>query len=225
MATDWGSIISLAGNGLGAAGQIAAARSAGKAQGRQVDANNNMAQDQFGQQNYAAEQNAMLTAGSMAEAARLDRAKLGIEAPAARTGQALWGDLIQNLQDAKLTGMGSHIPKVGISGGLRPSAVSAAGRNAAGGALQAQAMQALLSGSDVPEMPDFSKLVLDPPDATPLPQAGKEDSWLNTLATIGAIAQGGQQVYNSRQRPAAPIATNNTAGTAPFVQNVPQVRF
>lgn len=209
MATDWGAIISLAGQGLGAAGQIAAARSAARAQGRQADAAANMSVDQYNQQNYGANQNAMLTAGSMAEAARLDRAKLGMEAPEVRTKQALYGDLIRNLSDAKLTGMGAHVPKVSISGGLRPSAISAAGREAAGSALQTQAMQALLSGSDVPDMPDFSKLVLTPPEATPLPQAGTEDRWLNTLAAIGAAAQAGQQIYNSRPRAEnAPVATN-----------------
>lgn len=197
---DWGAIISAIGQGAGAAGQIAAARSAARAQGRQVDANNNLALDEFGQRNYAANQNAMLTAGSLAEAARLDRAKLGMEAPETRTKQALYGDLIQHLGDASITGLGAHVPSVHIAGGLRPSAISAAGRNAAGSALQAQAMQALLSGSDVPEMPDFSKLVLTPPTATPLPQPTSQDSWLNTLAAIGAAAQGGQQLYNDYRK-------------------------
>jgi hypothetical protein len=84
-------------------------------------------------------------------------------------------------------------------------------------------MQALLSGSDVPEMTDFSKLLVNPPDATALPQAGTQDSWLNALATIGAIAQGGSDIYDRNKAP-KPIATNNT-GTAPFTQNIPQVRF
>lgn len=224
MPVDWSAIINLAGQGAGLAGQVAAAKSAGRAQGRQADAAANMSIDQFGQQNYGANQNAMLTAGSMAEAARLDRAKLGMEAPETRTKQALYGDLIQHLGDAKLSGLGAHVPKVSISGGLRPSAVSQAGRDAAGGALQTQAMQALLSGSDVPEMPDFSKLVLEPPTATPLPQAGTQDKWLDVLSNIGLAAQGGQALYDSTKKKPAPIAANNT-GTAPFVQNIPQVRF
>ena len=213
MPIPWGDIIQAA----GAVGQVAAAKQAGRANGRQADAAANMSVDQYNQQNYGANQNAMLTAGSMAEAARLDRAKLGLEAPEVRTKQALYGDLIKHLQDAKISGLGAHVPGVSISGGLRPSAISQAGRNAAGDALQTQAMQALLSGSDVPEMPDFSKLVLEPPAATPLPQAGAQDKWLDVLSNIGLAAQGGQALYNSTKKP-APIATNNT-GAQPFAAN------
>lgn len=222
---DWSALISAAGQGAGAIGQMAAARSAGRAQGRQADAAANMSVDQYNQQNYGANQNAMLTAGSMAEAGRLDRAKLGMEAPEVRTKQALYGDLIQHLQDAKLSGLGAHVPKVSMGGGLRPSAISAEGRNAAGGALQAQAMQALLSGSDVPALPDFSKLVLDPPAATPLPQAGKEDGWLNALSTIGALAQAGQSIYSQYKKDDEGPALNNT-GAQPFAANTMRgVRF
>jgi hypothetical protein len=222
--TDWASIINLATQGLGAAGQIAAARSAGRAGGRQQEASNQLAVDQFGQDNYRTEQNARLDAGQMAEQARLDRAKLGIEAPQARTQQALYGDLIQHLRDAKVTGLGSHIPNIQVEGGLRPSAISQAGRNAAGSALQTQAMQALLSGSDVPAMPDFNKLLLAAPDATPLPQAGREDSILNTLATLGAGAQAGSEIYDAtKRRRQVPIAANTIAQTAPF--KLPAVNF
>jgi len=209
---DWGPIIAASVNAAGGIGQVAAARSAARAQGRQQEASNNLAVDEYGQNNYRTEQGAQLTAGNLAEQARLDRAKLGIEAPAARTKQALWGDLIQHLQDARVTGLGSHVPNVQVEGGLRPSAISQAGRNAAGSALQTQAMQALLSGSDVPAMPDFSKLLIDAPDATPLPQASGQDTFLNTLATIGAAAQGGQSIYDQykKRNQAPPVATNST---------------
>jgi hypothetical protein len=192
--------------GLGLAGQVAAQRSAARAGARQQEAGANMAQDRYAQDNYAAQQNATLTAASMAEAARLKRAQLGMDAPEQRTKQALWGDIIGNIQDAKISGLGAHIPKVSVSGGFRPSLIGPGGQQA-GKQLQTQALQALMTGSDVPAMPDFDRAILTPPEATPLPQASGQDRWANIISLIGQFAQGADTVNQMRQQPQArPVA-------------------
>jgi hypothetical protein len=191
----WGPIIS---QGVSAAGQIAASRNAAKAGARQDQFVANQTQDNFAQRNYGQQQDAMLTAGSMAEAARLARAKLGIEAPETRTRQAMWADIIGNVQDAKVNGLPSHIPRVSVSGGLRPSLLGPGARQAAQG-LSTQALTAMMSGSDVPEMPDFSSMVMAPPASTPQPEAGAEDKWNNILAMLGQFAQGANTVNQMRQ--------------------------
>lgn len=204
----WAPVIA---SGIGMAGQIAAQRSAANANARQQQFDANQVQDNFDQRNYAAQQNATLTAGSMAEAARLKRAQLGLDAPEQRTRQALWGDIVGNISDAKINGLGAHIPKVSVSGGLRPSLIGAGGREA-GKLLQTQALQALMTGSDIPEMPDFSSLVLTPPEATPQPQAGASDRWMNILATIGQISQAANTVNQMRPRGGSSQAPSPTAG-------------
>ena len=219
MATDWGAIAGLATAGLGLAGQVAAQRAAARAGARQEEASANMAQDRFDQSNYAAQQNATLTAGSMAEAARLKRAQLGMDAPEQRARQTAWGDILANVQDASID-MPGHIPKINVSGGLRPSLLGPNAR-AAGSALSTQALQALMTGSDVPEMPDFQKLVLTPPEATPLPEASGQDRWLNIMATIGQIAQGADTMNRMRQQrpastPAQPVTQGPTGASDPW---------
>ena len=99
-----------------------------------------------------------------------------------------------------------------VSGGLRPSLLGGASRQA-GDAIQTQALQALMSGSDVPAMPDFDKTLLTPPEATALPQATSTDKWLNILATIGQIAQGGSTLYGMNKRPGGQTSAPTVPGT------------
>lgn len=188
----WAQAIPLITAGLGLAGQVAAAKSAGAAQGRAQEAQINQGTDAINSRNYATEQNANLLAQQLAAANALDRSRLGIEAPQARANQAALGDILANLQDVQISGVPSHLPNVQVSGGLRPSNLGA-GARAAGQGLTAQALQALLSGSDVPPATDFQGAVLDAPKATPTPQAGKSDTFLNYLATIGGLAGAAQQ--------------------------------
>ena len=91
-----------------------------------------------------------------------DRAKLGIDAPMARTKQAAYGDALQNVQDVNIdfqpaTGT---LSKFGVTGGLRPSMFGANAR-AAGGELSTQALEALRTKSDIPDL-------VDVPEASPL---------------------------------------------------------
>jgi hypothetical protein len=210
MATDWGAIAGMVTAGAGLAGQIAAQRSAARAGARTQEAAANQTQDNFSQRNYATEQNAALTAASMAEAARLKRAQLGMDAPEQRARQTAWGDVLANVQDASFD-MPGHIPKIYVSGGLRPSLLGPYAR-AAGAGLSTQALQALMTGSDVPEMPDYSKLVMTPPEATPLPEASGQDRWLNIMAALGQVAQGADTMNRTRTQARPPAAQPVTQG-------------
>jgi hypothetical protein len=146
----------------------------------------------------------------MAEAARLKRAQLGMDAPEQRARQTAWGDVLANVQDASID-MPGHIPKINVSGGLRPSQLGPNAR-AAGAGLSPQALQALMTGSDVPEMPDYSKLVMTPPEATPLPEASGQDRWLNIMAALGQVAQGADTMNRTRQQQRPPAAQPVTQG-------------
>ncbi|HEX5010216.1 MAG TPA: hypothetical protein VFY71_07430 [Planctomycetota bacterium] len=222
---NWAAIAQAAAPYVGMAGQIAAQRSAAKAGARQDEAAANLAQDRYNQNNYAAQQNATLTAGSMAEAARLKRAQLALDTPEQRTRQALWADILNNVQDAKIEGLGAHIPKVNVSGGLRPSLIGAGGKQAAQ-MLQTQALNAMMTGSDIPKETDFSKLILTPPSATPLPEAGAEDKWLNILASLGQVAQGVDTVNRMRPRSATATAPSDPQVAQDFGGNAMRgVRF
>ena len=187
----WTAAIPLITAGLGLAGQVAAAKSAGAAQGRAQEAQIAQGTDATNSRNYSTEQNAKLLAAQLAAQNSLDRAKLGIDAPQARAKQAALGDILANLKDVSISAP-SHLPQISVSGGLRPS-VLGAGSQAAGKGLTAQALAALMSGSDVPAATDFNSAVMSAPDLTPTPQAGKSDTFLNYLATIGGLAGAAQQ--------------------------------
>jgi hypothetical protein len=140
-----------------------------------------------------------------------------MDAPEQRARQTAWGDILANVQDASID-MPGHIPKINVSGGLRPSLLGPNAR-AAGAGMSTQALQALMTGSDVPEMPDFQKLVMTPPEATPLPEASGQDRWLNVMAALGQIAQGADTVNRTRQQPrppAAPVTQGPTGASDPW---------
>lgn len=205
----WAQAIPLITAGLGLAGQVAAAKSAGRAEGRAQEATIAQGTDATNSRNYQTEQNANLLAAQLAAANALDRSRLGIEAPQARTKQALLGDLIANLKDVQIQGP-AHLPQINISGGLRPSALGA-GAQAAGKGLTAQALQALLSGSDVPAATDFQGAVMKAPELTPTPQGGKTDTFLNYLATIGGLAQAGSGLLDKfKKTNTGPVVMNQT---------------
>jgi len=188
----WAQAVPLITAGLGLAGQVAAAKAAGAAQGRAQEAQLGQQQDATISRNTATEQNAKLLAAQLAAQNSLDRAKLGIEAPQARAKQAALGDLLKNLRDVSISGVPSHVPQINVSGGMRPSALGV-GSQAAGEGLVQQALQALLTKSDVPAATDFNAAVLPQPELTQTPQAGKSDTFLNYISTIGGLAGAAQQ--------------------------------
>jgi hypothetical protein len=195
----WEAWIPVIASGLGAAGAMAGRASQNRATGRAAEADLTMQRDRDTSSRYAVQQQALLQAALMAEQAKLNRARLGIEAPAARANQAARGDALANVQDVSISGVPSHITVPQISGGLRPSALGPNAR-AAGRGLSAQALEALLSGSDVPEMPDYSGLAQAMPEQSALPEATGTDRFLSILAALGAASEGASTVAGQRRR-------------------------
>jgi len=199
----WEAWIPVIASGLGAAGAMAGRASQNRAAGRAAEADVTLQRDRDTSSRYAVQQNALLQAALMAENARLNRARLGIEAPAARANQAARGDALANVQDASISGVPGHITIPQISGGLRPSALGPNAR-AAGRGLSQQALEALLSQSDVPEMPDYSGLAQAMPEQNALPQATGTDRFLEILAALGAASEAGGTIAGQRRGAGTP---------------------
>lgn len=100
------------------------------------------------------------------------RALIALEAPGVEAGNSVRGDVLANAQDASVSGLPSYLHVPTISGGLRPSMLSANSR-ALGANMSRNALLNNMSGSDVPNL-------------TPLPTA----SWLDSLLSGGATTAG-----------------------------------
>jgi hypothetical protein len=139
------------------------------------------------------------------EDATKDRADRFLTDSQKRAQQVGLGDLLANVQDVQMTGMPSYIPHMAFTGGLRPSAL---GPNArlAGQNLSRQALEAQMSGADIPDMPNVSQLGTNAPALTPLQQSGKLDTLLSVLGAAGLGAGTYQEIQNERARTAAGIA-------------------
>ena len=130
---------------------------------------------------YGIEQSARSNLLGLQEQGRMDRASLGITAPDKRANQVVRGSLIANVQDAQMSHPRAHIPN--ITGGLRPSALSPAAREA-GGVLQQQGLDALKSKSDIPEMADFmGEGMVKPPETPEYKGAGGLEQGLGIAGT------------------------------------------
>lgn len=134
--------------------------------------------------NYRTQQSAILNLLGLSEAATRDRADRAMTAPAARAKQALIAQMLGNYQAPSVSGLpaGVRIPQTG--GGL----ASALGRSPiakqALEALARQALEAQLSGSDVPAMPDTSRAMVAPPQ---LARPGKFESFMSGAGLIGGL--------------------------------------
>lgn len=148
---------------------------------------NNFATDAAGRetQQYGIEQSARSQLAQLLESAALNRARMGVEAPSARTKQAILGSLLQNMKPVTVT------PPKGVrmgqvSGGLNVSALSPLAR-AGGGELERQALMALLTKSDIPAMPDTSSTLVARPGAPKYAQPGKLESVLSGGSLLAAL--------------------------------------
>jgi len=88
----------------------------------------------------------------------LEQARLGISAPMDRAKQAAYGDALHNIQDVGIdfTPRTGALPKFNITGGLRPSMYGDTARQA-GGELSKKALAAIMTGSDIPKISDYTK--------------------------------------------------------------------
>lgn len=158
---------------LDTAGQIGDALgglSRGRQQGRIDETNATQGQDRNALYRY----NAQLGQADM----DLKRKNYTLDAPGKRASNSVRGDILANAQDVSI-GLPSTIPQTTISGGLRPSMFSANTR-ALGGEMSSQALASQQAGDTFSDLPA-------PPELTPLPQAGKTDSILNSAAGIASL--------------------------------------
>jgi hypothetical protein len=186
-----------------AGGEIAASAAENRAKGRAAEAVAGQAQDRNATDRYRSEQQAKVAAAQLLENATQDRADRYLTDAQARAKQVAFGDVLSNLQDVNIGGLPSYIPNIGISGGLRPSALGANARQA-GRSLSQSALEAQLSGSDIPNLPNVSGLGTDAPALTELPQSGKLDSILNMLGYAGAGAGAYEEIQKQRRAQGLP---------------------
>lgn len=133
MAIDWGTIAKV---GATLASNYANSRNQQRQQAQgNAQVQNQQALQQNAQQNNVALQLALLD---------LQRRQQTEQNRGTRASQAVRGDLISNVQDASVQA-GSHIPRLNISGGLRPSALGGKARMA-GDEMSRQALLAMLQG-------------------------------------------------------------------------------
>lgn len=103
----------------------------------------------------------------------LQRAQLGLQAPSVRARQSVMGSLMKNMQPSKFqSAPGQRGHESSITGGMNASALDPTTRQH-GDALMKAALEAQLTGSDVPKATDFKSgiqdwksSVLDVPEAT-----------------------------------------------------------
>lgn len=144
-------------------------------------------ENQMRLQQQAAQQQALLSLLGLDERATMDRAQLGIQAPSARAKQAVIGSLLARMTPAQVTPpAGVNMAK--ISGGAA-GALGNPQMQAAGNALSAQALQALLSKSDVPAAANYRQQgMVAPAQMAPYKSAGKGESLMSALGLGGGIA-------------------------------------
>lgn len=214
---DWATVVPLITAGVSTAGQIAAARQAG----RQAQASQQVPVDRLNQDAATSTLGVQQRALDAQDAARLARA-LGVlqeaaaarQAPGQRASNAVRGDILANAQDASFSGP-SRVPKFEFSGGLRPSMFSGNTRQL-GAAMSREALMDQLAGSPKPfsALPeaDYSRILnAQPvPGGTPLPEGSKMDAILQAIGQYGGLAAGVAGAYQGGQAPppqAQPVPT------------------
>jgi hypothetical protein len=220
---DWSTIVPLITQGVSTAGQIAAARQAGRQQQAQAQVPVDSLNQRAAESTLGVQQRAL----DAQDAARLARAlgvlqeeRAGREAPGQRASNSVRGDILANAQDAQFSGS-SRIPKFEFSGGLRPSMFSGNTRQL-GAELSRQALLDQLQGESTPfsDLPDadYSKILDAPaiPGGTALPEGSRMDSVLQAIGQYGGLAAGVANAYQPGQQAAAP-----TVGAASPVTQMP----
>lgn len=124
----------------------------------------------------------------------LDQKHYALDAPGKRASNSVRGDILANAQDVSFD-LPSTIPKIGISGGLRPSMFSANTR-ALGGEMSAQALAQQRKGDSFPQLPALPSAMptfkapapyVNPPKA-PTMQPGPQSNGFDTALNIAGYA-------------------------------------
>lgn len=188
-------------SGIGAGGEVLSniGRVSGDAAQGVVDQRNVQNQQQPAYDRNKLERAALL------ERMGMDRAQMGITAPDARTSQVVRGDTLQNIQDFKTSVDRSGArPAYSSTGGLRPSVLGPASREA-GGELSRQALMALMTKSDVPAMTDV-------PEMSDPKGSGVLEKTLGGVGLGGSILGGIGEYLKNRQKHTAPAPTAPVSG-------------
>lgn len=142
------------GAGIGAAGNLMGKSGQGQNNGATPSPIANVGQVASGQAGaLAQQQEAQDRQRTVRDQIALQNAKFAQDNPLARTKQAAYGDVLQNVQDSHVDfqPLSGALPQSSGTGGLRPSLFGPNARQA-GGELSRQALMALMTKSDVPKM-------------------------------------------------------------------------
>ncbi len=181
--------LSKAPTALSALGNVASNASAGRAAGREKEIDIEAKRDQLRNQQYGTQQGAEMNAGQL----DLQRKNFTEGARGGRAKQALLADLIGGYQPTRVSVAG--VKNADISGGPQ---LGAGGKQAMA-ELSRQALLAQLSPDEF-----TGGKVMAPPSLSQLPQAGKLDSFLNTLGPAAAIGGALGSSFGNKPQAAAP---------------------
>jgi hypothetical protein len=183
------------GSTLGAVGDA-------RAQGRQEQAKTNQAQDQLKLQAQIAQQNAMLNAAQQRSNTQTNAADIDLkqkqdarQAPGDILSNALKGGAAARIQDAHMN-RPNGVPNMSFSGGLRPSLIGDAGRQA-GSEMERQALEQMMNPAKYAELPTADPQLMSMFKPTDLPEAGVLDKILSGAGTIGAVGTGVSQARDA----------------------------
>jgi hypothetical protein len=223
MAIDYATLIPLVTAGVGAAGQVAAARQ----QGREKQATQQGTVDQLNQNAHQTDVTAAQRGLEAKDAALLARAVGMLQenaaaraAPGERARTSVRGDILANAVDAKFNG-GGRIPKFEFSGGLRPGMFSGNTRKL-GGEMSRAALLDQMKGEAHPfaDLPaaDFSKVIdSKAPIGTALPEGGKLDSILGAIGQYGGMGAALANAPRGAGSSAAPIPAAQVSSAQPMI--------
>lgn len=145
----------------------------------------------------------------------LAQQKQALSAPGQLAGQSVRGDVLANSQDATVSGLPSYIHVGNVSGGLRPSMLSASSR-ALGGQMSRNALADSTSGKFTTQAP-----LPTVPGATPLPSAGAFDKVLQGGAIGGSFLDALKGVGNGASSPSGVVPGNINPDNAWTLGNNP----
>lgn len=187
--------------GAGLLGKILGGGAKGAADNRNQQNQNIASQNMRDASVFNTQQNAASNLSALDERALMDRAQMGVTAPAARTKQALLASLIANHRPTSVQAP-AGIRQGTVTGGVMDGI--GAGGKAAGAELLAQAMAALKSGSDIPEAANYRESgTIAAPKPMELEGPGMMESVLSGGSLLGSIIGGLGQVVNGRRQ--APV--------------------
>jgi hypothetical protein len=172
-------------------GKLFGGASKGRAEGRAAETQVLQQQDQTALQRFLAAQNAQNTAAQT----DLQRKQYSLQAPGQRAQNSTRGDILATLQ--KPTAAQQAHPRANVIDFLQGAPELSANTRALGTKMSQQA----LDSQDAGDTFTGGNLLLVP-QASPLPQAGKLDKFLNVGSTIGGLAGGAGMLWddlNSQQ--------------------------